>query len=173
MEYLLHRFLLHFVWRGAARRILAGRHILHHKNPERHPGIALLHVSALIAASTYGVLMLVTGPYRAAAFMAGLIAGYLAYEYCHLAIHEGPAPRTAAFGFLRGQHLAHHLVNAHGNYAITLPLWDRVFGTALGRSRLDRSIGHREPAARPAEPEPTPESAPTPEPEPELSILGR
>src|SRR5687768_8595592 len=47
LEYLFHRFVLHLLPRGGARRLLAGRHLLHHKNPTGHPGVVLVWVSAL------------------------------------------------------------------------------------------------------------------------------
>lgn len=134
-EYWLHRMVLHMLPRGRVRRYVAGRHILHHRNAEKDPGIALLWVSALVAIPTLATLIQLLGAAPGAAVMSGIVVGYLCYEYAHLATHIGLPPATPWGRRLRHHHLVHHDVSPRHNFAITLPLWDHVFATALSPDR--------------------------------------
>ena len=129
MEYWIHRAVLHMIPRGRVRRYLAGRHILHHRNPLGHPGVALLWVSLLVASTVFAALWLSFGRGLAAAIMVGIVTGYLSYEYTHLASHVGFAPLTPWGGWLRRHHSTHHEDSARHNYAIVMPLWDWIFRT--------------------------------------------
>jgi sterol desaturase/sphingolipid hydroxylase (fatty acid hydroxylase superfamily) len=139
MEYLIHRFLLHLIPRGSMRRYVAGRHILHHRDPTGHPGLVLLWVSGLVGLLTSLLLVALLGPVAGAAVMGGVVLGYLAYEYAHLAAHLGTRPLTPWGARLRAHHLAHHERSARANFAIVLPLWDALFRTSWrGRAGPER-----------------------------------
>lgn len=139
LEYLFHRYLLHLLPRGRLRRLMAGRHTLHHKSPIGHPGIVLLWVSALQGGLFFAALCAATGLDVATGIMSGLVAGYLGYEYLHLRAHTVESPRSRWSRMLRAHHIVHHERSARTNYAITLPLWDLIFGTAWhGPSRARR-----------------------------------
>ena len=127
-EYWLHRLVLHMLPRGGVRRYVAGRHILHHRNPAQSSGVVLLWVSVLVAVPTLGILILTLGA-LGTAVMSGIVIGYLLYEYAHLASHLGLPPATPWGARLRRHHLGHHNDSPRHNFAITLPLWDYVFAT--------------------------------------------
>jgi len=76
-----------------------------------------------------GVLL---GQNVAALFVITAMSYYLLYEWLHLAYHLGPrAPRLV--GPLRRHHAAHHDPGnmTRGNFNITFPICDRLFGTCL------------------------------------------
>ena len=131
LEYHFHRFVLHIVPWGRLRRYVSARHLLHHRNATNHPGIVLLWVSALNGSMLALTLALAFGPAAAAALMAGVITGYLGYEIIHLLSHVEGTALPPLLDRLRTHHLAHHRQSARSNFAITVPLWDRAFGTTL------------------------------------------
>jgi sterol desaturase/sphingolipid hydroxylase (fatty acid hydroxylase superfamily) len=53
--------------------------------------------------------------------------------------HHADKPTSAYFKDLRAWHMRHHHSPKHGNFGVTLPLWDYVFGTAI-RSRAKAVI---------------------------------
>ena len=130
-EYWLHRSILHMLPRGRVRRYIAGLHVLHHRDPIRHPGTVLLWVSATVAALMFGAMTVLLGAMTAAALMAGVVIGYLGYEYVHLALHVPGAPPLPWGRLVRAHHMAHHEQSARHNFAIVLPVWDRVFRTRI------------------------------------------
>ena len=60
-------------------------------------------------------------------FHAGLMTGYVAYEFIHLAAHA--RWRGPGLAFLNRYHQIHHHVDWYTAYGVTTPLWDWVFGT--------------------------------------------
>ncbi|MCK6457046.1 MAG: sterol desaturase family protein, partial [Phycisphaerae bacterium] len=63
---------------------------------------------------------------------AGLLLGYVAYEFVHLSSHAGR--RWGPLRALDRYHMRHHFENANRTFGVTTPLWDWVFGT-LPRQR--------------------------------------
>jgi len=136
LEYGLHRVVFHWPARSAwGRRLVFLIHGCHHADPE-DPLRAVMPpvVSVPVALALYGVLALVlAGAARDAAF-AGLLLGYLHYDLTHWACHQ--APMAGPWGRrLKRHHLRHHYVRAEGNYGVSTPFWDMVFGSRLGRRR--------------------------------------
>ena len=128
-EYLIHRFWLHSLPRLGRGLEFVKHHILHHKSPGEHPGSIFLWLSASAASCLWPLLAATLGAARGSAFMAGLLAGCLAYEFIHLASHSSSPPLTPWGRYLRAHHLAHHTRSARSNYSVVFPLWDVVFRT--------------------------------------------
>jgi 4-hydroxysphinganine ceramide fatty acyl 2-hydroxylase len=120
IEYLMHRLAFH----GFAP------HTEHHRNPaDRRYIPAPLWLSTSCACLLFGIFWLSTGSWKAAAFLvAGIVAGYLAYELIHLRIHSG---RRGArlLRALRKHHYYHHFASDRVCFGVTSPLWDIVFRT--------------------------------------------
>ena len=146
LEYLLHRFVLHWTPRAPGlrrvRRLLPG-HRSHHRDPQdpddvvsgRH-GFALPLGASLLA----GMLALGFPAGFALAALAGGAAGFAAYEFVHFACHQ--LPMASRIGrVLRHHHAIHHHRDETVNFGVTSPLWDHVFGTLWRpqRARADRS----------------------------------
>ncbi len=119
-EYGVHRWVMH---RRGGRDPLAVEHRIHHARPEltslplRLLGHAGVHVGALLVGAAA----------RRPAVGIGFGAGYSLYEGLHWRAHHRPPWRWERT--LRRRHLAHHAAGAGANFGVTLPLWDRVFGT--------------------------------------------
>jgi len=109
--------------------------------------VAPLWLSLSATAVLFGAFSLAARSWSAgASVVAGVIAGYLAYEAIHLCIHS-PAPGGAVLRALRKHHYYHHFASDQVCYGVTSPLWDWVFGSVPGN--LDRSTAEPETRSRP------------------------
>jgi sterol desaturase/sphingolipid hydroxylase (fatty acid hydroxylase superfamily) len=136
IEYLLHRFLLHY--RPPAPALLAvveKLHLGHHREPRDEAKITVpVYGSLPIAGGLLGLFRLMTGSWELAALlMTGSIVGYLYYEAVHFWIHRG-ARRGRWLKQRRAQHFFHHFTDQNRCFGVTTPLWDQVFGTSRVRS---------------------------------------
>jgi len=96
------------------------------------PPVLLLFFFGLFALPASVALRALAGANVAALFVVTALAYYLAYEWLHLAWHLGDrGPRFLAV--LRRHHAAHHDPGSmsRGNFNITFPICDRLFGTCL------------------------------------------
>ena len=123
LEYLLHRFAFH----GFAP------HYQHHAQPsDRSYILAPLQLSIPVAGSLWIFFALLAGLAESGWILAGVIAGYLAYEAVHIWIHSsrtgGPFLRV-----LRKHHFYHHFADETVCYGVTSSLWDRVFDSLPAR----------------------------------------
>jgi cyclopropane-fatty-acyl-phospholipid synthase len=120
IEYLLHRLAFH----GFAP------HSEHHANPTDPVFIvaplwlSLPSTAVLLAAFSLAARSWTMG----ASVIAGVIAGYLAYEAIHLRIHR-PVAGGAVLRALRKHHYYHHFASDRVCFGVTSPLWDWVFGS--------------------------------------------
>jgi sterol desaturase/sphingolipid hydroxylase (fatty acid hydroxylase superfamily) len=120
IEYLLHRFAFH----GFAP------HWQHHEKPTDPVFIvAPLSLSLSASAILFALFSLAARSLPSGAtILAGVIAGYIAYEAVHLRIHSsaagGPILRT-----LRRHHYYHHFASDQVCYGVTSPIWDFIFQT--------------------------------------------
>ncbi len=146
VEWLGHKGPMHAPTRGL--RLVYERHTLQHHaffTPEAmelestrdfkmvlFPPVLLLFFFGLFALPIGLLLRLVAGTNVAALFVITSVAYYLAYEWLHLAWHLGDrGPRILAA--LRRHHERHHDPRdmSRGNFNITFPICDRLFGTCL------------------------------------------
>ena len=123
-EYVIHGGLGHR-WPGP----VAPLHWMHHERPERvfTAPVAWVPIATLL----YVVAVLVLGWVPGSSLVAGLVAGFLRYEWIHYRIHFRE-PRSERERELRAHHLAHHFCDPGAYFGVSTRLWDRVFGT-LGR----------------------------------------
>ncbi len=133
-EYLLHRYVLHRV------PILHDMHEAHHADPSAFVGtpswlsLLLFAIGALLPA-WWGL-----GSERASAFTAGMMFGYLCYVGVHHITHHWRLQPGTFLYRLKHRHARHHFAKIPGNFGVTTPFWDMVFGTDLnGGSRQTRS----------------------------------
>ncbi len=139
LEYILHRFLFHFVpspdsefQRDFAWLI----HGVHHDYPWDADRLVMPPVATAVVVSMLFPLLwplhhlfTIGGLF---AVYAGLILGYVGYDLVHYDLHHGKA--YTSFGrFMRRYHNGHHFATHDLRFGITSPLWDLVFGTILRR----------------------------------------
>jgi dihydroceramide fatty acyl 2-hydroxylase len=134
-EYWLHRLVFHWEPDNAfGRRMHFIIHGIHHDHPNDKLRLVMPPaVSIPLAALFFGAFALIFGTPAAYPIFAGLLVGYLVYDYTHYYVHHF-VPRSALGKRLREQHMRHHFQDHRFGYGVSSPLWDVVFGT-LPRKR--------------------------------------
>jgi dihydroceramide fatty acyl 2-hydroxylase len=137
-EYWVHRAVFHFQPRGPRSEAFVwaihGVHHAHPNDPRRVVTSPL--VSVPIGAAAAVLVWLILPGALWLPFAAGWGGGYLAYDLLHAYLHVG-RPRTALLRWLRARHLRHHFADSRGDFGVSAPYWDYVFGTSLS-SRTSR-----------------------------------
>ncbi len=129
-EYLLHRFVFHFHPKNPSLKALFWSiHGVHHDYPQDSKRLVMVpSLSIPLAALFYLIFLATFGAHAAAPFFAGFIAGYLAYDMTHYAIHHHHIRNKYLLG-VKSHHMAHHYRNPRRGYGVSSDIWDRVFGT--------------------------------------------
>jgi dihydroceramide fatty acyl 2-hydroxylase len=122
-EYWIHRSVFH----GATS--FEPMHQMHHALPKDMIGLAswatFVGFSGIwLTAETFA------GGVIGSSFTAGVMVGYLFYCAIHVRFHHhGPAARLSRYvAFMNRHHVAHHR-GGKGNFGVSSPIWDFVFGT--------------------------------------------
>ncbi|MGZ5307639.1 MAG: sterol desaturase family protein [Solirubrobacterales bacterium] len=148
-EYWLHRLVFH--WQPGFRggdRLHFVIHGIHHDHPNDAMRLVMPPAASIpLAAIFFAGYVLIFGTPAAYPLFAGLLIGYLFYDYTHYYLHHG-TPTTKLGKRLREQHMRHHFQDHHYGYGVTSALWDRVFRT-MPRNRT----AERRPTAGEAGPE--------------------
>ena len=129
-EYWIHRVIFHFEpEEGIGARLHWMIHGVHHDHPNDPLRLVMPPAASVpLALFFYALFWLVLVADRAFAFGAGFLAGYLAYDMIHYALHHY-TPRTRLGRWLRELHMRHHFQDDERGFGISAPYWDRVFGT--------------------------------------------
>jgi len=113
-EYWIHRLAFH----GPTQ--FEPMHQMHHAKPKDMIGIASWGTFA-----GFAIVWLLLG----ASFTAGFMFGYLAYCIIHVRMHHGSRVRFSRYvSFMFDHHAGHHR-GGKGNFGVSSPIWDFVFGT--------------------------------------------
>jgi sterol desaturase/sphingolipid hydroxylase (fatty acid hydroxylase superfamily) len=130
-EYAMHRFLFHWETQSKLFKsvvfITHGNHHVDPNDPLRNmmPPI----ISVPVSAAVWTLCLVALGPAGSFLFL-GFAIGYVAYDSVHYACHQYPM-RRGLLRHLKRHHIRHHHARRDGNYAITVTLWDGVFGTRI------------------------------------------
>ena len=129
-EYWLHRLLFHWEPDNTfGRRMHFIIHGVHHDHPNDRMRLVMPPaVSIPLAAIFLLGFSAIFGTPAAYPLFAGLILGYLGYDYIHYHQHHH-TPRTKLGKRLREQHMRHHFQDHRYGYGVSSPLWDFVFRT--------------------------------------------
>ena len=136
-EYGIHRFVFHFEPdHPLGARLHWIIHGVHHDHPN-DPMRLVMPPSVSVPLASLFVLgfYLVLGAPSCWGVGAGFLAGYLAYDMLHYALHHF-RPRGRIGKRLRELHMRHHFQDDERGFGVSAPYWDRVFGTAP-RTRSD------------------------------------
>lgn len=131
LEYILHRFVFHFTGSG---KVLETVHFfihgIHHDAPKDATRLVMpLPVSVPLAFFFYFLFRNLFFPYHDPVF-AGLVLGYLAYDFLHYAFHHLPL-KGRVLTFLKQYHLQHHYNDQTKGFGVSNPLWDYIFRTTF------------------------------------------
>lgn len=129
LEYFLHRFVFHWTqvkepWKSLA----SGLHMAHHRSAdEKDLIIAPPLVSVVFGSLVYLLFAALLQSWSLAALIeAGLLIGYVIYEWIHYGAHRF-RPKSRVGKYLQQYHLRHHYKKPNGIFGVTSPLWDYVF----------------------------------------------
>lgn len=141
-EYILHRWIFHFVPKKPEQRTSYYRvHQVHHDYSEWDRLVAPPLMSLSLAAIFIALFYITVGPLWMWPLLSGFIVGYLVYDYSHFFMHFG-TPKTNYGKRLRRRHHQHHTTYPDRWFGVSTSFWDFVFRT------------HVDPKNRPDMPEP-------------------
>lgn len=137
-EYWLHRTVFH--WEPdhpVGSRLHFIIHGVHHDHPNDRLRLVMPPSASIpLALAFFGAFVLIFGTPGAYPLFAGLLLGYLVYDYTHYHLHHH-TPRTDLGRRLREQHLRHHFQDHTRGFGVSSPFWDRIFGTMPKRRHQD------------------------------------
>jgi sterol desaturase/sphingolipid hydroxylase (fatty acid hydroxylase superfamily) len=126
MEYVLHRVALHRI------ALFVPLHGLHHAAPLAYVGTPTWLSVSILGAGLFAPVWWLAGLCVASGLTSGVMVGYMIYGLVHHVIHHRRhSPTSKYFNELRTWHMRHHYSPRSGNFGVTTPLWDYVFGTAI------------------------------------------
>ncbi len=98
-------------------------------------------LSLPLGALFFGLFALIFGTPAAYPLFAGLLVGYLTYDYTHYYLHHH-TPKTQLGKRLREQHMRHHFQDHRYGFGVSSPMWDVVFRTLPAAAQ---HLDHRPP----------------------------
>jgi sterol desaturase/sphingolipid hydroxylase (fatty acid hydroxylase superfamily) len=127
LEYTMHRFFFHY---EAKTKIGQKMHFLfhgiHHDYPKDFTRLVMpLSVSIPLSLGFYFLFNLIFGN-LGPIFFAGMMSGYLAYDYIHFSVHYFQS-KNKLFQYLKRYHLWHHYQQPEKGFGVSNPLWDYIF----------------------------------------------
>jgi 4-hydroxysphinganine ceramide fatty acyl 2-hydroxylase len=130
VEYIMHRFVFHYVPKNKfGLRLHFIFHGVHHDYPSDAKRLVLPpSVSIPLATVFYFLFNAILPANYVFGFFPGFILGYLFYDISHYAIHH--------FNFkgniwkkIKQHHMLHHYQSPDKGYGVSSPLWDKIFGS--------------------------------------------
>lgn len=129
-EYVMHRFVFHFVPKAPwALRLHFIFHGVHHDYPSDAKRLVMPPSASIPLATGFYLLFNALLPANYIfGFFPGFILGYLFYDISHYAIHH--------FNFkgnfwkrIKQHHMLHHYQDPTKGYGVSSPMWDKVFNS--------------------------------------------
>jgi hypothetical protein len=152
VEYLIHRFLLHGTLRYVLPPAYKG-HVMHHAHPTEMRYLLTPNVYNIPSYAVVWILMWwITGDLHAtAAFVTGVSAYQLYYEWTHFVSHRPIIPKTPWGRWMKKFHLLHHYKNPHYWYGVTHPAMDVILGTHVDWRAVETQRDAVQPPSRHSE----------------------
>jgi len=132
VEYILHRFVFHFVPKQKwALRLHFIFHGVHHDYPNDLKRLVLPPSASIPLATGFYFLFNALLPANYVyAFFPAFIGGYLVYDMTHYAIHHFNF-KSGLWKKIKQHHMLHHYQEPSRGYGVTSDLWDRIFGSRI------------------------------------------
>lgn len=127
-EYILHRFVFHYVPKAEwALRIHFIFHGVHHDYPSDAKRLVMPPSASIpMALLLYFLFNALLPANYILGFFPGFILGYLIYDMTHYAIHHFNF-KGSFWKKIKQHHMLHHYSDASKGYGVSSPLWDKVF----------------------------------------------
>jgi sterol desaturase/sphingolipid hydroxylase (fatty acid hydroxylase superfamily) len=131
-EYLLHRFLFHYVPPGKfGARIHFIFHGVHHDYPNDTKRLVMPpSVSIPLAVLFFFLFQAIFGNLLVAPFFVGFLIGYLFYDIGHYAIHHFNM-HNRFWLMIKNHHMRHHYQDGSKGFGVSSPFWDVIFRTVF------------------------------------------
>ncbi|MBE2281169.1 MAG: sterol desaturase family protein [Ignavibacteriaceae bacterium] len=129
-EYIIHRFIFHYEPKSEfGKKLHFIIHGVHHDYPSDPLRLVMPPSVSLPLAGVFFILFQkIIGIPAAYIFFAGFLFGYLAYDMTHYAIHNF-AIKNNLWRKIKEHHMKHHFNDPQKGFAISLPAFDKLFGT--------------------------------------------
>ena len=127
-EYILHRYIFHFVPKSKwGLRLHFIFHGVHHDYPRDSKRLVMVpSVSLPLAVAFYFLFALFLTPVHLYSFFSGFIFGYLIYDMTHYAIHHANF-KSSILKAIKQHHMLHHYSDSTKGYGVSSSLWDILF----------------------------------------------
>jgi sterol desaturase/sphingolipid hydroxylase (fatty acid hydroxylase superfamily) len=128
VEYVLHRFVFHFVPKAEwALRLHFIFHGVHHDYPNDLKRLVLPPSASIPLATGFFFLFNALLPVNYVyGFFPAFIGGYLLYDMTHYAIHHFNF-KSGILKKIKQHHIKHHYQEPSRGYGVTSDFWDKVF----------------------------------------------
>jgi sterol desaturase/sphingolipid hydroxylase (fatty acid hydroxylase superfamily) len=135
-EYVLHRFLFHYVPKSQwGLRLHFIFHGVHHDYPRDAKRLVMVpSVSIPLAALFYFLFSLFLSPVNLYAFFPGFLLGYLAYDMTHYAIHHANF-KSSFWKKIKQHHMLHHYDDPTKGYGVSSVLWDKILDSDFPKKK--------------------------------------
>ncbi|RFZ85020.1 fatty acid hydroxylase [Mucilaginibacter terrenus] len=129
-EYVMHRFVFHFVPKAPwALRLHFIFHGVHHDYPSDAKRLVMPPSASIPLATAFYLLFNALLPANYIfGFFPGFILGYLVYDISHYAIHHFNF-KGSFWKRIKQHHMLHHYQDPTKGYGVSSPLWDKVFNS--------------------------------------------
>mgnify|MGYP001556099503 CR=1 FL=1 len=130
IEYVMHRFVFHYVPRAKwALRLHFIFHGVHHDYPSDAKRLVMpLSASIPLATGFFFLFKAILPPNYIFGFFPGFILGYLVYDISHYAIHHFNF-KGGLWKKIKQHHMLHHYQDPAKGYGVSSPLWDKIFNS--------------------------------------------
>jgi sterol desaturase/sphingolipid hydroxylase (fatty acid hydroxylase superfamily) len=131
LEYILHRWVLHWRPSGEVSLELVKRlHLYHHDDPKDESQVCVpIFLSAPAWVTIFGAILIFGGnPGKGILFTCGLALMSVVYDLAHFSAHYMKAT-NGLLASLKKQHMLHHFSDHTRRFGVTSPIWDYVFRT--------------------------------------------
>ena len=142
-EYLIHRFLFHMKTpkKPFLLKMIKRLHFDHHVDTDNLKLLFLpiwFSIPNFLIASV--IFYLITANLQLTiAFLAGIAAYFLYYEWKHYIAHKPIQPRTELGRRIKKAHLWHHFKNENYWFGVTHTSIDKTFGTYKDQKQVEKS----------------------------------
>jgi len=127
-EYLLHRYIFHFVPKSKwGLRLHFIFHGVHHDYPRDAKRLVMPPSASIpLALLFYFLFRWLLPANMMDAFFAGFLVGYLVYDMTHYAIHHANF-KSSVMKAVKQHHMLHHYSDSTRGYGVSSSLWDILF----------------------------------------------
>ena len=131
-EYVLHRFIFHWVPPGKwGKRLHFIWHGVHHDYPNDQLRLVLPPgVSVPLSILFYWLFRFLLDTPSVYPFFSGFMLGYLCYDMMHYAMHH-LRWSNPMWVKIKNHHMLHHYQEHDKGFGVSNPLWDYVFSTTF------------------------------------------